>query len=131
MDYGFIVVYVLDFNTGQPIKNGEITIYEHKKPNIVFYKMIDYNFLGKTDKVKVKAPSKSLSDYPVQNGILPYSLYDVKVKAKGYVDSLIIGIQVFPYETAIQKVLLVKLPKGIKQGEMTNIIVIPPNTLVQ
>lgn len=131
MDYGFIVIYVLDFNTEKPIKSGEITVYEHKSPNIVFYKMIDEKFLGKTDKIKVKAPSKSLSQYPVKHGILPYSLYDIKVKAKGYINSLIIGVQVFPYETAIQKILMLKLPQGVKQGEMTNVIVIPPNTLVQ
>ena len=114
-----------------PIKSGEITVYEHKSSNIVFYKMIDKNFSGKTDRIKVKAPSKLLSQYPIQNAILPYSLYDIKVKAKGYVDALILGVQVFPYEIAIQKILMIKLPIGSKQGEITNVIVIPPNTLVQ
>lgn len=131
MDYGFIVIYILDFNTEMPIKSEEITVYEHKSSNIVFYKMIDKNFSGKTDRIKVKAPSKLLSQYPIQNAILPYSLYDIKVKAKGYVDALILGVQVFPYEIAIQKILMIKLPIGSKQGEITNVIVIPPNTLVQ
>ena len=131
MDYGFIVIYILDFNTEMPIKSGEITVYEHKSSNIVFYKMIDKNFSGKTDRIKVKAPSKLLSQYPIQNAILPYSLYDIKVKAKGYVDALILGVQVFPYEIAIQKILMIKLPIGSKQGEITNVIVIPPNKLVQ
>ena len=131
MDYGFIVIYILDFNTEMPIKSGEITVYEHKSSNIVFYKMIDKNFSGKTDRIKVKAPSKLLSQYPIQNAILPYSLYDIKVKAKGYVDALILGVQVFPYEIAIQKILMIKLPIGSKQGEITNVIVIPTNTLVQ
>ena len=131
MDYGFIVIYILDFNTEMPIKSGEITVYEHKSSNIVFYKMIDKNFSGKTDRIKVKAPSKLLSQYPIQNAILPYSLYDIKVKAKGYVDALILGVQVFPYEIAIQKILMIKLPIGSKQGEITNVIVIPPNTLVR
>ena len=130
MDYGFIVIYILDFNTEMPIKSGEITVYEHKSSNIVFYKMIDKNFSGKTDRIKVKAPSKLLSQYPIQNAILPYSLYDIKVKAKGYVDALILGVQVFPYEIAIQKILMIKLPIGSKQGEITNVIVIPPNTWV-
>ena len=53
------------------------------------------------------------------------------MKAKGYVDALILGVQVFPYEIAIQKILMIKLPIGSKQGEITNVIVIPPNTLVQ
>lgn len=130
MDYGFMVIYILDFNTEMPIKSGEITVYEHKSSNIVFYKMIDKNFSGKTDRIKLKAPSKLLSQYPIQNAILPYSLYDIKVKAKGYVDALILGVQVFPYEIAIQKILMIKLPIGSKQGEITNVIVIPPNTLV-
>lgn len=38
MDYGFIVIYILDFNTEMPIKSGEITVYEHKSSNIVFTK---------------------------------------------------------------------------------------------
>ena len=130
MDYGFIVIEVLDYKTLNPIKSGEIIIYKHKSPDIVFYKEIDETFLGKTEKIKVEAPDKSLSDYPVQNGKLPYSLYDVKVKAKGYIDSLIIGVQVFPQVTAIQRINMMVLPKGVKEGTMTNIIVIPPHSLV-
>ena len=130
MDYGFIVVEVLDFKTLTPLKSGEIIVYKHKSPDIVFYKKIDKNFLGKTEKIKVQAPDKSLSDYPVQNNKLPYSLYDVKVKSKGYIDSLIIGVQVFPQVTAIQRINMMVLPKGVKEGTMTNIIVIPPHSLV-
>lgn len=131
MEYGFIVVEVLDFKTSNPLKRGEIIIYKHKKTDIVFYKEMDEKFSGKTEKIRVEAPDKSLSDYPMQNGKLPYSLYDVKVKSKGYMDSLIIGVQVFPRITAIQRVNMMVLPQGVKEGTMTNIIVIPPNTLVQ
>lgn len=130
MDYGFIVVEVLDFKTSNPLKNGEIIIYKYKSPEIVYYKKIDESFLGKTEKIKVQAPDKSLSDYPVQDGKLPYSLYDVKVKSKGYIDSLIVGVQVFPRVTAIQRVNMMVLPKGVKEGTMTSIIVIPPHALV-
>ncbi len=130
MDYGFIIVEVFDSKTLKPLKSGEIIIYKYKSPNIVFYKEIDKNFSGKTQRIKVQAPDKSLSEYPVQNGKLPYSLYDVKIKSKGYIDSLIIGVQVFPQVTAVQRVYMMVLPKGVEEGSMTNIIVIPPNTLV-
>lgn len=130
MYYGFIVIYIMDFNTKKPIRNGELIIYKHNSFDIVYYKKLNTTFLGKTEKIKLEAPNKSLSDYPVKEGILPYSLYDIKVKVNGYIDSLIMGVQIFPDETAIQDILMMKLPNGVKQGEMTNIIVIPPNELV-
>lgn len=82
------------------------------------------NAEGLTSNLELDAPPFEYSQQPI--GKVPYSLYDIKVQRDEFEDVYVKGIQVFPRQTAFQKVNLLKLAN---RSSRADIIVILPNTL--
>lgn len=128
MNKGYIQVRVSMAREARPIKNCTVVISRTINGSIVFEKTLYSDESGKTEIIEVDAPPKELSQTP-QTKILPYDIYDISVKAEGYVETLIQGVQVFSEITAIQKVDMQPLEEG-KTYQGKNVIIITPNQLV-
>lgn len=131
MSIGYIKIQVVSSTNKIKLNHGKIKIFKSKDGQQIYTEDINENFSGETKSIPVEAPSKELSQHPIiPPGVLPYEPYDVTVTAQGYIDSIIRGVQAFPGVIAIQKVIMYPLPPGVQQGSITNIIVIPPPTLL-
>lgn len=80
---------------------------------------------GLTQVIDLSAPPLDYSQEPTNN--VPYSLYDVLVERDGFSPVSIIGVQVFPQSTALQKV---SLQENANRSSRAEIIIIQPNTLI-
>lgn len=58
---------------------------------------------GQTEEITLEAPNADLSQSP-QDGIIPYSTYDILVQQSGYQSQLILGVQIFAGIEALQQV---------------------------
>lgn len=130
MNIGYIKVQVVSSTNKKKISQGKINIYKSKSGENIYRQYINKSFSGETKPIPVETPSKELSQHPLPPGILPYEPYDVTVQVIGYIDTIVRGVQAFPDVTAIQRITMYPLPPGAKQGSITNIIVIPPPTLL-
>lgn len=79
---------------------------------------------GNTDVINLAAPPLEYSMEPSE--LQPYSEYSIQVKAEGYIDYVVAGIEVLPNETSIQDVELIE--KDSDQNQIQD-VVIPANTL--
>ena len=84
---------------------------------------------GKTQPLGVTAPDLSLSLTP-DPGALPYSRYNARIEAPGYIPVSITGIQVFAGVEAIEALELAPRPRG-PEGCPDDVVVIDKNALEQ
>lgn len=91
---GYIQVRLTTSNEAKSVSNASIRIYQKEKEQIIFedYFMSDQN--GKSDKIALYAPEKEISLDKTSEKI-PYSLYNVEIKCKGYDAYTIENIQIF------------------------------------
>ena len=79
---------------------------------------------GLTETVDLNAPPLEYSQKPSDN--LPYSRYNLRVQKNGFDDVVIRGVQVFPEQTAFQKV---NLQETGTRSSRADVIVVLPNRL--
>lgn len=94
-------------------------IGESKEVNLVT------NSSGESQTIELDAPPLEYSQEPSQP--MPYSLYDLRVEARGFQVLVINGIQIFPGQTAIQQCRLIE--NNNRRGYRADVINISPNTL--
>lgn len=125
MAAGFLKVQVFRGDTAIPVDNAEVTITPvgAETRNTIDVKT---DSSGVTEVVELDAPSVALSQRPTE--LLPYSFADVTVKADGYGEQIIKGVQIFPSTTAIQQISLNTEEESMRQDE--SVIIIQPNVLV-
>ena len=130
-DTGNLQVQVYERNTFIPVPNAKVTISnanEGESTGLQPTTLIT-DIEGRTMVLQMETPSidRSLNK---DNTQIPYALVNIKVVADGYVDLLINGVQVLPFEKAIQVANLIKSPlsRETEQNvELEEIINIPPN----
>lgn len=81
--------------------------------------------LGLTSTIDLSAPPLAYSQNPTGN--MPYSLYDISVERSGFEPVVIREAQIFPEETAYQRVNLIE--SNNLRASRAEVIVILPNTL--
>lgn len=87
-----------------PIDNATIQIADTGNPNKTLLELkTDSN--GNTDTIELNAPPVEYSMEPTDNQ--PYSEYNIRIRADGFTEQLISGVQIFPDETGIQNIKLV------------------------
>lgn len=94
-------------------------IGESKEVNLVT------NSSGESQTIELDAPPLEYSQEPSQP--MPYSLYDLRVEARGFQVLVINGIQIFPGQTAIQQCRLIE--NNNRRSYRADVINISPNTL--
>lgn len=99
---GFLTFQVFSAYGFFPIKNAKVTISKHIGDNYFISKVTMTDESGKTQPLEIPTPSKELSQNP--NNPTPFSSYDVRIEASGYVTTDIFQIPVFEGINSIQPV---------------------------
>lgn len=122
IDTGFLKIEI-NTSTGTPINNASIYISYTGGPNTII-ENLNTNSAGQTEILSLSTPPLEYS-LNSNNILEPYAEYSVLIRADGFEDKLIAGVELFSGELAI-------LPVTLYQSEReryTNDIVIPPHTL--
>ena len=107
---GYLVVRVTTANGAIPLEDALVSIRgEAQQDSGVIYSLkTDRD--GKTPKVSLPTPKRSLSD--TQGGERPYALYNVDVMKKGYIPAYYHSVPVFPDVLSIQPAMMAPLPES-------------------
>lgn len=80
---------------------------------------------GRTPPLPLEAPPASLSLSP-EHAALPYSRYNARIEAAGYLPIVIKGIQLFEGIEGLESIELGPIPRGDSNDDMESVIIPPP-----
>ena len=123
MPTGNIVFVLRTATDALPINNGSITV-RNLNNETVFYEFLNLASSGVSRTATLETPSLALSLQSEQDKGLPYSLYNVSVRAEGNYRMEIEGVQMFEGQTAQLPIELVPLPEGTSSPDDVEMIVI-------
>lgn len=127
MAIGRLKVQVFRGNSLTPVDNARVTILPSSgQLTREAPKVLRSDSSGITGELELTAPPLEYSQTPTDN--LPYSLYDIRIEADGFVPQFIEGCQVFPDVVALQQSNLI--PQATRQVQAEQTIIVEPNTLV-
>ncbi|MBD7910892.1 MULTISPECIES: peptidoglycan-binding domain-containing protein [Clostridium] len=109
-----------------PVDGSKVTINPSNSNARMDYLRVDLttDATGQTAPISLSAPPIEYSNEPTDNA--PYSLYDIRVERDGFQDAIIREVQVFPEQTALQRINLIE--RANKPSTVEEIVVLP-NTL--
>ena len=105
---GSIIAIVTSFKELYPIENARVKIFTGSKDNMEVLKDVYTDASGRTAKLDLITPPKSLS-LNSQSTESVYSNYNMLVTADGYLDNIHLNIPVFSGVTSLQRVNLTPL----------------------
>ena len=102
-----------------PVKNARVTVFTGSPDNMTVVDSCATDESGKTKEFLLDAPPKSLS---MASGApaLPYTLYNLRVSADGFLDNIHLNIPVFSGITSVQKSDM--LPNAVAGGRTDPVI---------
>ena len=115
MPTGEIVFTLRAASSALPVNNAAITVTDESGA-VVFYELLTAASGGLSRRARLESPPKSLS-LESDSIPLPYSRYNVLVRALGWYRMEIYGVQVFDGATAELPITLLPLPQGITLPE--------------
>lgn len=124
VDTGTLAVNVTSRAKNTPIADAQITLSYASEPDTTIEEMTT-NSSGQITPIELPAPPVEYSLESTQEN-QPFSLYNIRIRAKGYRPLLISGIELFSSVEAIQNVTM---DPEEYPGETDNTIDIPVNTL--
>lgn len=101
IDKGYLEINAVSEDNARPIQDAKITIASTGTPNQPIEE-ITTDSSGKSERLTLDAPPLEYSMSPSDNQ--PYSEYNLKISAEGYLDFFISGIQILPGELALQNI---------------------------
>jgi len=101
-----------------PVSNALVTISYTENGQLIFETSLITDESGKTERVEVPAPSISYSLKP-NEGISPYSLYNITIDANGFFRQRSVNVPVFEGVTSLQQFNLVPLPLYMTESDST------------
>lgn len=130
MGRGFIKVELFTAREVVPVSGGNIFILKSTSVDFDKGRILSTDSSGITKMLEVDTPDIELSksEYSEQ---IPYSVYDLYVRAPGYKDVVVEGIQVFPNEVSIQQVEMIPTSKEREFLEELEHNYIPPHQLIE
>lgn len=108
---GELIVMVTTIRSLYPLENARVTVFEGDNENRKNIKVKYTNQSGKTEPFILSTPNKSLSMTENPDG-RPYALYNIEVKAEGYIDSIYLNVPVFSGVTSLQRANMILLETG-------------------
>ncbi|MBO5313060.1 MAG: hypothetical protein J6B29_03745 [Clostridia bacterium] len=118
---GFLQVNVKTANGALPVENARVSIYQYSPTddggNGDLIYSLETNSQGRAPRVALPAKSRELSMSPSDNGVIPYTTYNVLVSGDGFYDSSYINVPIFQNITAIQPVELIPLLEFAKPND--------------
>ncbi len=130
MPTGNLIVVLRTATGALPINSGSITV-TNQRNETVFYEFLTSANSGVSRTATLEAPPKSLSLDSDVGTPLPYSLYNVIIRAEGSYKTEIDGVQLFEGSNTHLPIQLVPLPEGVTNpdDERTIVIQIPEHIL--
>lgn len=123
MPNGNLVFVLRAGRNALPINNGSVTVTDQSGAT-VFYEFLNAASGGLSRTVTLETPPKSFSLDSNEDTPLPYSVYNVAVRAEGWYRMQIIGVQMFEDETTQLPIELIPLPEGITSPDDEDMIII-------
>lgn len=125
-DIGRLKVQCFNGESYIPVDNCNISIQPSKSESLgTTTTNLTTNSSGLTSTIDLSAPPLAYSQEPTNN--MPYSLYDIRVERSGFETVVIRDAQIFPNETAYQRVNLIE--SNNMRASRADVIIILPNTL--
>ena len=102
-----------------PVKNARVTVFKGSPDNMEVVASAATDESGKTKEFLLDAPPKALS---MSSGpaALPYTLYNMRISADGFLDNIHLNIPVFSGITSVQKSDM--LPTAVAGGRTDPVI---------
>lgn len=101
-DVGYLVVNVSTARGAIPLSGATVSVMYDEEDNTSIFTVTTTGNDGKTDKLELPAPSRSLSEVPGNKK--PYATYTVSVEKDGYYTVTDVSVPVFSGITSIQPV---------------------------
>ena len=98
---GGLLVRVTTLGELYPVGGASVTVYTGESPDRVELFSGRTDESGKTEVIRLKTPNRDLSESAGAQ-TLPYSSYNVLVRADGYVDNIHKNVPVFPDTVSVQ-----------------------------
>ncbi len=103
IDKGFLKISAISADRSIPVKEAVIEIANSGNPDNTIIKTTT-NSDGMTENIELSTPPVEYSLEPSDNQ--PYSLYNLKISAKDYEETIITGVQLLPGELGLQNIEL-------------------------
>ncbi len=130
MGRGFIKVELFTAREVVPVSGGNIFILKSTSVDFDKGNILTTDSSGITKILEVDTPDIELSKNKDSDQI-PYSVYDLYVRAPGYKDAVVEGVQVFSNEVSIQQVEMIPTTKEREFLEELEHNYIPPHQLIE
>lgn len=103
IDKGTLKISAISSDNAIPIKRAVIEIADSGNPDEILFKT-ETNQDGDTEILELDAPPLEYSLEPSDNQ--PYSLYNIKISAEDYEETIVSGVQILSGELGLQNILL-------------------------
>ncbi len=130
MEKGFIKVELLTAREAVPVSGGNIFVLKSTSVDFDKGQILTTDSSGVTKILEVDTPDIQLSE-DMNSKQIPYAVYDLYVRAPGYKDAVVEGVQVFPKEVSIQQIEMIPTSKEREFLEELEHNYIPPHQLVE
>lgn len=130
MGRGFIKVELFTAREVVPVSGGNIFILKSTSVDFDKGRILTTDSSGITKILEVDTPDIELSKNKDSEQI-PYSVYDLYVRAPGYKDAVVEGVQVFSNEVSIQQIEMIPTTKEGEFLEELEHNYIPPHQLIE
>lgn len=107
---GYLIVNVVTARGAIPLSNATVTISDIEKSGNPTVTVVSTDTGGKTPKISLYAPDRSISMHPGTQK--PYSSYLIEVEKEGYYSVTNNGVPIFSGITSIQPVEMFPLAKN-------------------
>lgn len=117
-DTGRLQVVTYRVGTYIPISNANVTVTSTNEGEIPDFqpRTLTTNEDGRTEAIDITTPPIDRS-LEINNNLIPYALVDVRVDADGYEELIVNGVQVLPFQTALQVCNLVPQTGARQDGD--------------
>lgn len=130
MGRGFIKVELFTAREVVPVSGGNIFILKSTSVDFDKGHILTTDSSGITKILEVDTPDIELSKNKDSDQI-PYSVYDLYIRAPGYKDAVVEGVQVFSNEVSIQQIEMIPTTKEREFLEELEHNYIPPHQLIE
>ena len=104
---GYLIVNVSTARGAIPLAGAAVTVMLDEPENSTVFTVLTTDTAGKTDRIELPAPDRSLSESP--GNAKPYATYTLQIDKEGYYSVTNAGVPVFAGITSIQPVEMLPL----------------------
>ncbi len=104
---GYLVVNVSTARGAIPLGGASVTVLYEEPSNSSIFTVLNTDMSGKTEKIELPAPARSLSELP--GNVKPYATYTLQIEKEGYYTVTNTNVPVFAGVTSIQPVEMLPL----------------------